>query len=153
VAEIKKVASEWADRLVRISRMAHRPDQNLRGHFHDAAACLGAKCSLCLMERMQPRQGPPQPSLKARTPQEGGSSDGPPPPPRIRDFVDDLAAIFRQAGQGPALVVGVSFGEMVAPHLALRYPTLVSGMVLAASTGAPRGWRPWSAAPRTTPTR
>lgn len=38
----REVASEWADRLVGITRMALSPDKNLRGHFHGAPACLSA---------------------------------------------------------------------------------------------------------------
>jgi hypothetical protein len=38
----KKVASEWADRLLDITRMALSPDKNLRGHFHGTTACLSA---------------------------------------------------------------------------------------------------------------
>jgi hypothetical protein len=38
----EKVASEWADRLLGITRMALSPDKNLRGHFHGTTACLSA---------------------------------------------------------------------------------------------------------------
>ena len=38
----KEVASQWADRLVGITRMALSPDPNLRGHFHGSSACLSA---------------------------------------------------------------------------------------------------------------
>ena len=38
----KEVASEWADRLLGITRMALSPDKNLRGHFHGTTACLSA---------------------------------------------------------------------------------------------------------------
>ncbi len=38
----KDVASEWADRLLGITRMALSPDKNLRGHFHGTTACLSA---------------------------------------------------------------------------------------------------------------
>lgn len=36
------VASEWADRLLGITRMALSPDKNPRGHFHGTTACLSA---------------------------------------------------------------------------------------------------------------
>jgi hypothetical protein len=36
------VASEWADRLVGVTRMALSPDKSLRGHFHGTSACLSA---------------------------------------------------------------------------------------------------------------
>jgi hypothetical protein len=38
----KEVASEWADRLLDVTRMALSPDRNLRGHFHGTTACLSA---------------------------------------------------------------------------------------------------------------
>jgi len=38
----KEVASQWADRLVGITRMALSPDKNLRGYFHGTSACLGS---------------------------------------------------------------------------------------------------------------
>ncbi len=38
----KEVASEWADRLIDITRMALSPDRRLRGHFHFTSACLSA---------------------------------------------------------------------------------------------------------------
>jgi hypothetical protein len=36
------VASEWAERLLGITRMALSPDKNLRGYFHGTTACLSA---------------------------------------------------------------------------------------------------------------
>jgi hypothetical protein len=38
----KEVASEWADQLVGITRMALSPDPKMRGHFHGTSACLSA---------------------------------------------------------------------------------------------------------------
>jgi hypothetical protein len=38
----KDLASEWADRLVGITRMALSPDRSVRGHFHGTSACLSA---------------------------------------------------------------------------------------------------------------
>ena len=38
----KETASEWADRLVDITRMALSPDPARRGHFHGTSACLSA---------------------------------------------------------------------------------------------------------------
>jgi hypothetical protein len=38
----KEVASEWADRLLGITRMALSPDKDLRGYFHGTTACLSA---------------------------------------------------------------------------------------------------------------
>lgn len=38
----KEIASEWADRLVGITRMALNPDPKTRGYFHGTSACLSA---------------------------------------------------------------------------------------------------------------
>lgn len=38
----REVASEWADRLIGITRMALSPDKNVRGYFHGTSACLSA---------------------------------------------------------------------------------------------------------------
>lgn len=38
----KEVASEWANRLLGITRMALNPDSGRRGHFHGTTACLSA---------------------------------------------------------------------------------------------------------------
>jgi hypothetical protein len=38
----EEVASEWADRLLDITRMALSRDPSLRGHFHGTSACLSA---------------------------------------------------------------------------------------------------------------
>lgn len=38
----KDVASEWADRLLAITRVTLRPDRHQRGHFHGTTACLSA---------------------------------------------------------------------------------------------------------------
>ena len=37
-----EVASEWADRLIGITRLALSPDKNVRGYFHGTTACLSA---------------------------------------------------------------------------------------------------------------
>jgi pimeloyl-ACP methyl ester carboxylesterase len=72
-----------------------------------------------------------------------GGSDVPPPPYHILDLAADLAAVIRTTGRGPALVVAVSMGGMVSQHLALRYPELVGGLVLGATTcGLPHGRLP-----------
>ena len=38
----KQTASEWADRIIDVTRMALSPDPELHGHFHGASACLSA---------------------------------------------------------------------------------------------------------------
>jgi poly(3-hydroxyoctanoate) depolymerase len=47
------------------------------------------------------------------------------------DLVDDVAAKFA----GPSVLVAQSMGGVVAMHLALRYPELVTHLVLAATSG------------------
>lgn len=44
--------------------------------------------------------------------------------------VDDLAAVIRSTSDAPAALVGCSSGAMVSLHCALRYPALVSALVL-----------------------
>jgi pimeloyl-ACP methyl ester carboxylesterase len=44
--------------------------------------------------------------------------------------VDDLAAVVRAVSEGPAALVGCSFGSLVTLHCALEHPELVSKLVL-----------------------
>jgi pimeloyl-ACP methyl ester carboxylesterase len=71
-----------------------------------------------------------------------GQSDAPTPPYTMRQLAGDLAAVIRDVDRGPAVVVGISFGGMVAQHLALRHASLVRGLVLAATTCGPPVGRP-----------
>jgi 3-oxoadipate enol-lactonase len=50
-------------------------------------------------------------------------------PRSIEAYADDVAAAIRAADAGPAAVLGLSFGGMVAQMLALRHPALVSALV------------------------
>ena len=50
-------------------------------------------------------------------------------PRPIEAYADDVAAAIVEAGAGPAAVVGLSFGGMVAQMVALRHPGLVSALV------------------------
>lgn len=38
----RELASEWADRLITITRLALSPDKSTRGYFHGTSACLSA---------------------------------------------------------------------------------------------------------------
>ncbi|MEU5398094.1 alpha/beta fold hydrolase [Streptomyces sp. NPDC005963] len=61
-------------------------------------------------------------------------SDDPEPPYRLDDFADAAAALLTALAPGPAHVVGVSWGGVIATRLALRRPELVRSLVLADST-------------------
>lgn len=50
-------------------------------------------------------------------------------PRPIEDYADDVAQAIREAGAGPAAVVGLSFGGMVAQMVAIRHPGMVSALV------------------------
>jgi 3-oxoadipate enol-lactonase len=49
----------------------------------------------------------------------------------MNDLVDDAARLIREWGRGPVAWVGLSMGAMVGQGLAIRYPELVSKLVLA----------------------
>jgi pimeloyl-ACP methyl ester carboxylesterase len=50
---------------------------------------------------------------------------------RVEDFTGDAIAVLRAAGAGPAHVVGLSMGGMIALQMALDAPELVRSLVLA----------------------
>ena len=62
-----------------------------------------------------------------------------PPGFSIRDMAADQAEAMRRLGLGPACVMGVSQGGMIAQHLAAGWPQSVSRLVIAVS--APRANR------------
>jgi 3-oxoadipate enol-lactonase len=50
-------------------------------------------------------------------------------PRPIEAYADDVAAAIEEAGLGSAVLVGLSFGGMVAQMVALRHPRLVAGLM------------------------
>ncbi len=63
-----------------------------------------------------------------------GQSSKPDRPYSMADYADDAAALMDQVGWQSALVVGVSFGGMVAQELVLRHPRKVRRLVLACTS-------------------
>ncbi|MEM6680317.1 MAG: 3-oxoadipate enol-lactonase [Pseudomonadota bacterium] len=74
-----------------------------------------------------------------------GLSEMPTAPWSIEDLADDLAALIEAYGAGPAVVVGLSVGGLIAQGLAARHPQLTRAIVLC-DTGAKIGsdsiWNP-----------
>ena len=72
-----------------------------------------------------------------------GGSARPPGPYAIDDLVDDAARLIREWGRGPVVFIGLSMGGMVGQGLAVRYPELLRGVVLANTTARyPEAARP-----------
>jgi 3-oxoadipate enol-lactonase len=72
-----------------------------------------------------------------------GRSEKPRRPYRLPQMADDVARVIREAGAGPAVVVGISMGGMIAQHVAMRHPADVKALVLLATTaGHPHGKLP-----------
>jgi pimeloyl-ACP methyl ester carboxylesterase len=59
-----------------------------------------------------------------------GFSECPPGPWTMQDTVDDWAAFISDVCDGPAHVVGMSWGGMISIRLALQHPELVRSLVL-----------------------
>jgi 3-oxoadipate enol-lactonase len=72
-----------------------------------------------------------------------GRSDAPLGPYRMSEMASDVARVLDDAGVDRALLVGVSFGGMLAQRVCLEYPERVAGLLLAATTcGVPTGVLP-----------
>lgn len=63
-----------------------------------------------------------------------GESPSPPGPWSLEDLADDVAAVIGSLGVDSAHVVGQSFGGLVAQHLAVRHPALVTRLVLSGTS-------------------
>lgn len=68
-----------------------------------------------------------------------GRTDKPDEPYTMAGYADDAAALMDHVGWADALVVGVSFGGMVAQELALRHPARVQKLVLACTSPGGEG--------------
>lgn len=68
-----------------------------------------------------------------------GQSDKPDQAYSMADYADDAAAVMADQEWDHALVVGVSFGGMVAQELALRHPGRVQRLVLACTSPGGEG--------------
>lgn len=68
-----------------------------------------------------------------------GRTDKPDVPTSMAQYGDDAAALLDHLGWEEALVVGVSFGGMVAQELVLRHPHRVKRLVLACTSGGGAG--------------
>jgi 3-oxoadipate enol-lactonase len=68
-----------------------------------------------------------------------GRTSKPDQPYSMADYADDALGLMATIGWGSALVVGVSFGGMVAQELAIRHPHVVEGLVLACTSPGGEG--------------
>ena len=68
-----------------------------------------------------------------------GQTDKPPYPYSMADYADDAAALLDQIGWDRCLVLGVSFGGMVAQELTLRHPSRVAVLALACTSSGGAG--------------
>jgi len=68
-----------------------------------------------------------------------------PAPFTIGDMAEDAAEVLRGIGAGPATVLGLSMGGMIAQELALRHPELVGQLVLVGTRPPARSYIPAAA--------
>lgn len=65
-----------------------------------------------------------------------GASDAPAQMYSMQDLSDDAARLIKSLECGPVIWIGLSMGGMVGQELAIRYPELISKLVVANSTSA-----------------
>jgi len=68
-----------------------------------------------------------------------GQTSRPDIPYKMVDYADDASALLDAVGWNRCLVMGISFGGMVAQEFALRYPYRVQGLVLASTSSGGAG--------------
>src|SRR5271163_3464446 len=68
-----------------------------------------------------------------------GQSSVPPWPYAVRDFADDAASLLDAVEWDDCLVLGISFGGMVAQELAIGHPERVRRLVLACTSAGGEG--------------
>lgn len=68
-----------------------------------------------------------------------GQTSKPDRPYCMAEYADDAVNLMAAIGWGSALVIGVSFGGMVAQELAIRHPHRVEGLVLACTSPGGEG--------------
>lgn len=68
-----------------------------------------------------------------------GRSGKPDTPYSMEDYADDVAGLMDAVGWDRAHVVGISFGGMVAQHVALRHPERADRLVLACTSSGGAG--------------
>jgi 3-oxoadipate enol-lactonase len=68
-----------------------------------------------------------------------GQSSVPEWPYAMKDFADDAAALLDAVGWDDCLVIGISFGGMVAQEVAIRHPSRARRLVLACTSAGGAG--------------